>query len=66
MPPDASPEISDETADVLDLRIDQSFDPGMSTDIHHFGAEYSSTTIEGGKGLVQLGHVAADAGIFFY
>jgi len=34
----------------------------MSTDIRHLGREYSDSAVIGGKGLIQLGHLTADAG----
>jgi hypothetical protein len=38
----------------------------MSTDIHQLGREDSQRAVIGGKGLVQLGHFAADAGQTFH
>jgi hypothetical protein len=33
----------------------------MSTDIHQLGRENSQRAVIGGKGLIQLGHLPADA-----
>jgi hypothetical protein len=38
----------------------------MSTDIHQLGRENSQRAVIGGKGLVQLGHLPADAGQAFH
>jgi hypothetical protein len=38
----------------------------MSTDIHQLGRENSQRAVIGGKGLVKLGHLSADAGQAFH
>jgi hypothetical protein len=38
----------------------------MSTDIQQLRRENSYGAVIGGKGLVQLGHFAADAGVLFH
>jgi hypothetical protein len=38
----------------------------MSTDIHQFRRQNSECAVIGGEGLVQLGHLAADAGQAFH
>jgi len=48
------------TGNVYHLAIVQQFNFGMPTGIHHFGAENSSATVEGGESFIQLGHVPAD------
>jgi hypothetical protein len=53
-------EVANVAGDLGHFAQGQELDLGMSTDIHHLGAEYSYRAIHGGKGLVQLGHDPAD------
>lgn len=45
--------------------IGEECDVFMASNGHRFGCEYSSRTVEGGEGFVNLGHVAADPQLFF-
>jgi hypothetical protein len=45
----------------VDFSIGEDLDIGMPADLDQFGCEYSYGAVVGGKGLVQLGHMAADA-----
>ena len=44
----------------INFSIGQDLDIGMPADLDQFGREYSHGAVIGGKGLVQLGHLAAD------
>jgi len=44
----------------VNLSIRQDFDVGMPADLDQFGRKYSYGAVIGGKGLVKLGHVAAN------
>ena len=47
---------------LFNFAIGHQFNIGMSTDIQHLGRKDSDGTVIGWKGLVQLGHLAADTG----
>jgi hypothetical protein len=53
-------EISSFPCDALYFRIRQDFDVWMPADLDQFGREDSDGAVIGRKGLIQLGHVAAD------
>jgi hypothetical protein len=44
----------------VNFRIGQDLYVGMPADLDQFGREYSNGAVIGGKGLVKLGHMAAD------
>ena len=44
----------------VNVSIRQDFYVGMPADLDQFGREYSNGTVIGGKGLVKLGHMAAN------
>ncbi len=44
----------------VNFSIGQNLDIGMPADLDQFGREYSDGAVIGGKGLVQLGHMAAN------
>ncbi|MBA7713778.1 hypothetical protein ES703_122788 [subsurface metagenome] len=44
----------------LNFSIGQDLDVGMPADLDQFGREYSHGAVIGGKGLVKLGHMAAN------
>jgi len=46
---------------VLNLGKGKDLDVGMPADLDQLGCEYSHRAVVGRKGLVELGHVAADA-----
>ena len=46
----------------LNFSICQNLYVGMPADLDQFGREYSHRAVIGGKGLVKLGHMAANAG----
>jgi hypothetical protein len=54
------------TFDVGHFRIGEEVDVGMIAHIHHFGRDDTSRAIEGGKGLVELGHMAADGWVLLH
>ena len=45
----------------VDFSIGEDLYIGMPADLDQFGCEYSHGAVIGGKGLVQLGHMAANA-----
>ena len=49
-----------------DLGIGHQLDVGITGHVHHFGSQDAGRTIQSGKGLVQLGHAPADAGLPFH
>ena len=53
-------EVSCLTFDTVNFRIRQDLYVGMPADLDQFGREYSDGAVIGGKGLVQLGHMAAN------
>ena len=59
-------EIAHVAGNVLDLGVGQQFNLGMSTDIHHLGAENSYAALDVGIDLVELGHDAADGRLFLH
>ncbi len=52
---------TDLAADVFDLAVSEKIDFGMPTGIQQLRRQNSDGAVIGGKGLVQLGHLAADA-----
>jgi len=44
----------------VNFSIGQDLDVGMPADLDQFGREYSHGAVIGGKGLVKLGHMAAN------
>ena len=58
------PKVSCFTFDTVNFRICQDLYVGMPADLDQFGREYSDGAVIGRKGLVKLGHVAADGGRF--
>ena len=48
------------------LAVSQQINVRMPTDIQQLRRENSYRAIIGGKGLVQLGHFAADTGVLFH
>jgi hypothetical protein len=63
---DMNGKLSDKPRDLLDLAVGQECEVGMPTGIYHLGTEYSRATVEGGKGLVQLGHMLAEGWLPLY
>jgi hypothetical protein len=53
-------EVSRLTFDTVYFRIRQDLYVGMPADLDQFGREDSDGTVIGGKGLVELGHMAAN------
>jgi len=53
-------EVSCFTFYTVNFRIRQDLYVGMPADLDQFGREYSDGAVIGGKGLVKLGHMAAD------
>ena len=49
------------TAHLFNLAVGQEIDIGMPTGIQQLGRENSDGAIVSGKGLIQLGHLAANA-----
>jgi len=60
LPRQRDPEISCLSFDTVNLRVRQDLDVGMPADLDQFGREYSDGAVIGRKGLVKLGHLAAD------
>jgi len=60
LPRQRDPEISCLSFDTVNLCIRQDLDVGMPADLDQFGCEYSHGAVIGGKGLVKLGHMAAN------
>jgi hypothetical protein len=54
------------TLDVDHFGIGEEVDVGMVGRVHHLGGDDASRAIEGGKGLVELCHVAADGWVFLH
>ena len=48
----------------VNFSIAQDLYVGMPADLDQFGGEYSDGALIGGKGLVKLGHLAANGGAF--
>ena len=48
------------------LAVSEEINIGMPTGIQQLGRENSDGTVVGGKGFVQLGHLAADTGQLFH
>jgi len=46
--------------------VGKQIDFGMSTDIQQLRRQNSYRTVIGGEGLVQLGHLATDAGVLLH
>ena len=59
-------EISCFPGDTINFRIGEDLDIRLPVDLDQFGVEYSHGAVIGGKGLVQLGHMAANARCFFH
>ena len=53
-------EVSCFPLDTVNFSIGQDLYIGMPADLDQFGREYSDGTVIGGKGLVELGHMAAN------
>jgi len=51
--------------DTVNVRIGQDFYIGVPADLDQFGRKYSGGTVVGGKGLVKLGHMAANGRCLF-
>ena len=60
---DGDGEVADIAFDPLDFAVGQKTDLRMVGDIDHLRSHDALRTVEGGKGLGELGHVAADGGI---
>ena len=60
---DADLVVSNVARNGFHLAAGQQLDVGVASHGRHFGGENSSRTVERWKGLVQLGHVPADAGL---
>jgi hypothetical protein len=54
------------TFDVDHFGIGEEVDVGMVGCVHHLGCDDASRAIEGGKGLVELGHMAADGWVLLH
>ncbi len=57
---DADVEVADEARDLLDLGIAQQGDLVVRPDVRHLGRQDAGRAVQGGEGLVELRHVAAD------
>jgi hypothetical protein len=57
-------EVSSLSFDPVNFRIGQDLYVGMPADLDQFGREYSNGAVIGGKGLVQLRHMAANGRCF--
>jgi hypothetical protein len=60
---DGDGEVADVALDLLDLAPGQELDVGMRAGGDHLGGQDAGRAVEGGEGLVELGHVAADRGV---
>jgi len=65
-PVDLDPKISNLAGKFSYLTVRQQIDLGMSTDIQQLRRKNSYRAIVSGKGLIQLGHFAADARVLFH
>ena len=45
---------------MVNLRVGEDLYIGMPADLDQFGREYSDRAVIGGKGLIKLGHMAAN------
>ena len=60
---DGDVEVADIAGHVLNLGARVEGDVGILGHVHHLGAENAGGTVNGGEGLVELGHLAADGGL---
>ena len=63
---DGDPEVAHKALDGLHLRIRVNFNLFVLCRIHHFGGQDTGGTVQCGEGLVDLGHFAANGGLFLY
>jgi hypothetical protein len=59
-------EVAHVPLDTIHFSVGQGLDIVMTAELDHLWCEDSRGAVIGGKGLVQLGHVAADAGPFLH
>ena len=59
-------EIADVARNLGHFGVGQQGDVGVAGGQHHFGCQNAGRAVQGGEGLVQLSHAAADGGVLFY